>query len=42
MPKSVNAMAPIWGASLLAGLFAIVFTAGGGYHVAALRKVDRG
>ncbi|CAM3371216.1 hypothetical protein BZK31_18525 [Pseudomonas floridensis] len=25
----------LWGASLLAGLFAIVFTAGGGYHLAA-------
>ncbi|KAA8712340.1 DUF3592 domain-containing protein [Pseudomonas cannabina] len=25
----------LWGASLLAGLFAIVFTAGGGYHMAA-------
>ena len=25
----------LWGASLLAGLFALVFTAGGGYHMAA-------
>ncbi|AVB17907.1 MULTISPECIES: DUF3592 domain-containing protein [Pseudomonas syringae group] len=25
----------LWGASLLTGLFAIVFTAGGGYHMAA-------
>ncbi|WP_248802838.1 DUF3592 domain-containing protein [Pseudomonas sp. MWU13-2100] len=25
----------LWGASLLAGLFAIVFSAGGGYHMAA-------
>ncbi|MET3674596.1 MULTISPECIES: DUF3592 domain-containing protein [unclassified Pseudomonas] len=25
----------LWGASLLAGLFALVFTSGGGYHLAA-------
>ncbi|QCI11880.1 DUF3592 domain-containing protein [Pseudomonas putida] len=31
----INDRGALWGASLLAGLFALVFTSGGGYHLAA-------